>query len=69
MSDSKSMFVRLAAAASPGSLLEMQILRSYFRPTESETLGVRCPQSLLAVCFFTGSTPDSNDAKVWELLM
>lgn len=31
---------RLGVSASPGSLLEMQILGPYSRPTESETLGV-----------------------------
>ena len=29
------------ASVSPGSLLEMQILRPHSSPTESETLGVR----------------------------
>lgn len=45
VSDSKSMCLRPAASASPGSLLEMHVLGSHIRPTESEALGWHTPNS------------------------
>ena len=50
-----------AASASPGNLWEMQILESYPRPTESETLGVE-PSSWPLTC----TLGDLRHIKVWE---
>ena len=47
-----------AAPTSPGSLLEMQILRSYTRSTESEILGVDLANYVLT------SSPGDYDASL-----
>lgn len=61
-SDSQNMRPKLWASASPGSLFEMQILGSHFRPTEPETQGVEPTQRSA----FPRPLPDSNARWCWK---
>lgn len=52
------------ASASPGNLVELQILRSHPRYTESEALG----GAQKSVFFFTSSPGDLVHSEVWEVM-
>lgn len=55
-------FSKCGPPAAPRKLLEMQIIRLYPRPTESETLGT----GLSNQCF---NKPSRTHRKVWEALL